>query len=138
MARTTLQALALLSLVTGNIAWVSQYDPGVMEGVVPRQQHYGHLPADLPPVDGFIAGSDCATLGELLWLRPEGTPTWELFMIADCPHAASVQQWMERGDGTLPIIAEVDGQTAARWQMDRGRGLRVEWTTDLCELVPCE
>lgn len=128
----------LLSLCLAcQLAWVSQYDPGVMEGVIPRQQRYGNLPATLPIVDGFVAGSDCRDIGQLLWLRPVGAPTWEVFMIADCPHNFEVRHWMLLGDGTLPIIAEVDGQTAMRWGLPRRRGAKVEWTADPCVVTSC-
>lgn len=36
----------------------SQYAPGVMQAVVRNRQLMGHLPAKLPPTDGFIAVKD--------------------------------------------------------------------------------
>jgi len=118
--------------------WLSQYDPGVMEGVVARRQGWGQLPPAPPQLAGYVATADCSELGQPLWLRaPSGE--WELFMVADCPHNATVAGWMRYGNGKYPIIAEVDGATVERWHLPRGKGYLTQWTANPCGvLIPCQ
>jgi len=97
--------------------WASQYAPGVI------QQRYGHLPAQLPEVAGYVAVVECDRLGELLYIRPEGSVVWELFLVTDCSGHAATTAWMRNNN--IPV--EVDHETARRWGTV-GRGMRVEIT----------
>ena len=112
--------ILLLTLVSG---WASQYSPGVMESTVEARQNgccAYNLPKGLPPVDGFVAVSDCSNIGRLLLLRPEGSKKWERFLAADCA-GPGAYEWMLRNN----ILVEVDYETAVRWNTV-GRGIRVE------------
>jgi len=103
--------------------WASQYAPGKIEQVINVRQTRSvriKLPARLPKTDGFIAVLDCAEIGNVWHLRPEGTKVFESFLVVDCagPGAAG---WMRRNN----ILVEVDFKTAVRWSTV-GHGQRVE------------
>ena len=42
------------------------------------------LPLNRPATDGTVAYWDCDRIGDVLWIRPQGTQTWESFWIVDC------------------------------------------------------
>lgn len=114
--------------------WCSQYGPGVMERVIETRQSWGQLPDDLTGYDGAIAVADCSEIGATWLIRPVWTCEWERFVVADCASrsdrqsetdARSGYEWMV-GQG---IVAEVDYQTALRWDVI-GRGVRVEWARE--------
>ena len=109
-------------------ALASQYSPHTMESVVAIRQDQELLPQVLPSVDGYIAVLDCSLIGQTWHLRPQGTPTWEQFLIADCANP------LDGGDTWMVdhnIIAEVDYKTAVRWNtvgslLAVERGIEVE------------
>lgn len=85
---------------------ISQYSPGVMENV----RTYRGI--DIGRADGMVAVLDCDRIGDTLWLRPLGQADWESFVVMDCAHPLDgTPEWMARNR----VIAEVDHQTAARW-----------------------
>jgi len=113
--------MIVFTLVSG---WASQYAPGVMERVV-RVRQSGRtsmdLPVELPDVDGFIAVEDCDRIGDIVYIRREGTEKWYSFLVADCSGHAETTSWMERNN----ILIEVDYETAVRWDTV-GRGIKIE------------
>jgi hypothetical protein len=112
--------LGVLKPERGN---ASQYDPGVMERVVANRQAgiTDHdLPAELPPVAGFVAVKDCGEIGNVWLVRPEGG-VWEFVLVADCSGHEETSDWM-RENG---ILIEVDHKTAIRWDVV-GIGVEVE------------
>jgi hypothetical protein len=100
----------------------SQYSPGVMEQVIANRQAglAVPLPAELPPVDGFIAVLDCADFGEVWFVRPEGGD-WGVYLVADCSGHAETTEWMT----TNNILLEFDYPTVERLGVV-GRGIPVE------------
>lgn len=118
-----MRSLVILLLTLTISGWASQYSPGVMESTVEARQNgccAYNLPRGLPPVDGFVAVSDCSNIGRLLLLRPEGSKKWERFLAADCA-GPGAYEWMLRNN----ILVEIDYETAVRWDTV-GRGIRVE------------
>jgi len=106
------------------VAIASQYGNGVAERVVNVRQHRNvtyKLPLKLPEVDGYIAVRDCHHIGEVWQLRPKGEDFVENFLVIDCSGSAETTAWMNRNN----IIAEVDFQTAQRWDTV-GRGIKIE------------
>jgi len=93
------------------VAVASQYALGVMPRTVSNQQGYGHLPTVLPEVDGYVAAVSCAEIGNIVYLRPQGTLRWEKFLIADCSGHAETTRWMI----TKGIPYELGGETVKRW-----------------------
>lgn len=114
-----MNALLVAAMVV--MGWASQYSPGVMERVIPRQQRYGHLPSVLPIVDGYVAVLDCRRMGEVVLLRRRGDQEWLRFFVADCAGDNRTRAWMLRNN----ILVELDGATAKRWGTV-GRGIRIE------------
>jgi len=118
---------AVIIVVIVATGWASQYAPGVMEQVIENRQRWGQLPATLPPVDGHIAAVRCSALGEVWWLRPQGTRAWGQFLVVDCagpqlrPDGKTGGQWMKENN----IIAEVGYETVKWWGV-AGRGVMVE------------
>lgn len=103
--------------ITGN---ASQYGPGIMQKVIKNRQLHltaRHLPKQLPPVDGYIAVSDCSYIGETWQITHNGAT--EAFLVVDCAGSEKTRQWMAHG---VPV--EVDYETAARWHTV-GRGAPV-------------
>lgn len=105
--------------------WCSQYDPGVMEAVI-RTRQAGwtamRLPVSLPEVSGYIAVQDCREIGNIVWMRKLGDDKWESFLVVDCAGKQDGgYEWMEQNN----IIAEIDGETAKRWDVV-GKGFNVE------------
>jgi len=107
-------------VITIASGWASQYDVGVMERVIPIQQHYGALPVSLPQVNGYIAVRDCAQMGQIWLIRPQNG-NWERFLVADCAGSQETRDWMTKNR----ILVEVDGKTARRWKIV-GVGIRIE------------
>jgi hypothetical protein len=105
--------------------WASQYgNGGVMEATIEAQQDMGHIPQDLSGYDGFVAVLDCARVGDTVYMRPSNQAVWERFMVVDCAcscHPSTIA-WMQDNN----IIAEVDYQTAERWETV-GSGIRVNF-----------
>jgi hypothetical protein len=99
------------------VCLASQYGPGVMEEVIENRQAgraWASLSTPLPATHGAVAVTDCANLGDILWLRPIDSPSWESFLVADCARPNSVdgtQVWMQANR----ILAEIDHPTAVRW-----------------------
>jgi hypothetical protein len=115
-------SLILSFIVTTGIA--SQYDAGVMSNVIHTRQTARvsqALPTNLPDVDGYIAVEECDRVGDIVDLRPSHQEEWESFLIADCSGHQSTSNWMQRNN----IIAEVDHQTAVRWETV-GYGIEIE------------
>jgi len=117
--------LVALSFVADS-GGASQYDPGVMARVIANRQGYGQLPADLPPVEGFIAVVDCARLGEVWLVRPEGGQ-WEAMLVADCAGPDLRSDGMTGGEWMTAnnVLVEVDHLTAAHWGTV-GAGIKVD------------
>ena len=92
------KAVIIATLLSG---WASQYAPNVMDRVV-RVRQSGRiamdLPTSLPAVDGFVAMEDCAMIGEIVFIRPEGESHWDSFLVADCSGHAETSAWMERNN----------------------------------------
>lgn len=113
-------AVAVALFLTGT---ASQYAPSVMERVVVRQQAYGHLPEELPDVDGFIAVEDCGRVGQIWGVRPAGSVRWHRVMVADCSGHAETSSWMERNNIPMelgwPLVEDFGGK--------RNKGIRVEY-----------
>lgn len=114
-------SLLILLLVSG-IA--SQYDPGVMGGVVNVRQRRGDIPEDLPDVDGYVARPLCSEIGDIVYLRPEGQVEWERFLVVDCGCPIGYA-WMTRNN----VLVEVDYETAVRWDTV-GYGIDIEMLTE--------
>jgi len=116
MFRFILIALALhFQVEMGHIAYYSQ---GVMESVVAVRQAgwtAGPLPADLPPVVGFVARPRCDEIGRLVWLLWDDGDLEGPFLVADCANQVEghYTRMVRRG-----IVAEVDWNTVTR------RGIR--------------
>lgn len=108
----------------------SQYDPGVMPGVVARRVRWGQLEERGTLRTVYLAGPDCTAIGERLWIRPQNWATglyaarqgWEQAIIADCPGDWQAANFL----AGLGVPYEVDGETVARWGYPRGRGVPVE------------
>lgn len=101
----------------------SQYSPGVMERVIENRQTgqaWASLPAELPPVDGFIAVLDCADFGEVWFVRPDGGE-WGVYLVVDCSGHAETTEWMTENN----ILLEFDYPTVARLGTV-GRGIEVQ------------
>ena len=102
------------------VGWASQYAPGTMERVVLYRQRLGQLPEDLSRYDGGVAVLECARIGQDVWLNfGEG---WGRYLAADCASKSDARvsdglsgwEWMVRGRAGLPILVEVDHETAKR------------------------
>lgn len=112
--------IVLLALVASlglrvEFGYAGYYAHGVMRDVVRVRQAgwtANPLPADLPPVIGFIATDDPDDIGKLaaLWHKSEG---WAgPYLIADvCNQVEGHCKRMKR----LGLVADVDWNTAARW-----------------------
>ena len=103
-----------LQIESGQAAY---YAPRVMERVVRVRQAgwtAGTLPAELPPVVGFVATPRCNEIGNLVWLF-HGSEGWTgPYLVSDCcdevaGHCAAMRR---RG-----IVAEVGHNTARRWRV---------------------
>lgn len=119
----------ILSIIMSG--WASQYDPGVMERVIPVRQRMHQLQEDIPDIyDGYIAVQDFEDVGRSFWIKPQTSNTWELFLAVDCAsRSGGSHSWMVRNN----ILVEVDGKTARRWSTV-GRGIKVE----MFECMTCE
>jgi len=116
-----MKVITLAVIATGI---VSQYAPGVMPRVISYRQAHQQIPEDLADFDGAIAVLNCNHIGQVFYLRPSGCHTckWERFIAADCAGKADGgYNWMLYHN----VIAEVDYQTAVRWNTV-GRGIKAE------------
>lgn len=119
----------IFTVITGV---ASQYDPGVMQGVI-RTRQAGrtsyNLPQDLPNVDGYVATAECNEIGHIKYIRPIGQDKWETFLVVDCA-APPAYRWMKGGtriDGEwYPILVEVDAETVKRWGAPYKRAVLIE------------
>lgn len=112
--------------VACTICLVSQYSPGVMQEVVANR-------GIVESPDGYVAVRDCEFIGMNAWLRPLGQAQWEHFVVADCsmpPGTDGAYEWMTRN----MIVAEIDYQTAARWDVV-GRMARAQIKTSNAETM---
>lgn len=109
---TALVASLGLCVEAGSAAY---YADGVMERVVAVRQAgwtAGPLPAELPPVIGFVARPFCNEIGDRVWLW-HGSEGWRgPYLVSDCCNELEghCRVMLRKG-----IIVEVDHNTAARW-----------------------
>ena len=121
----------------------SQYAPGVMPRVVANRQAWGQLPR-ASEATVFVAGPDCAAIGQLFWIRPQNWQVqgchaehglhdapdaqgWERAIIADCPGSQQAADFL----ASLGVSLEIDGETVARWGYPTEYGVPVEVTATL-------
>lgn len=96
--------------------WTSGYAKGVMQ----YQIEYHGL--DMTGLHGAVAAEDCARIGEIWLIRPEGTLAWRSVVVADCAGLNAYDEhgvsWMERQN----IICELS------WELGQlfGVGGKVE------------
>jgi hypothetical protein len=116
------KCILILTITSG---WASQYAPGVMERVIRIRQSSvtsKDLPMELPSVFGFIAMESCDRIGDIIYLRPEGTNRWYSFMVADCSGHAETTAWMKNNN----ILVELWYPAVEPFGGRRNRGIRIE------------
>jgi hypothetical protein len=91
----------------------SQYDIGVMQQVIRNRRSMGQLNTNLEEYDGYVAFWDQESIGETIYLKPEGYTRYEKFLIVDCCSWIDGScNWMRRNN----IIVEIDAHTRIRWE----------------------
>ncbi len=91
-----------------------------METVYENRLAWGHV-APCPECIGMAAVIEAEHLGDKVWI--EGPDGYEgPFLVVDCANAAHLEKLKERR-----LVAEVDWQTAQRWQMKGPIEGRVLW-----------
>jgi len=110
----------------GQRGYASAYAPGVFEDVV-RYRMDNDLWRVPPPWDwyyqvaGYVAGTDCARVGELATLYDAGGAAYTV-LYADCAGDAVTLDWMTDNR----IVAELDARLFKRLTAAHGRPLEVE------------
>jgi len=111
--------------VDGQRGYASAYAPNVFEDVVRHRFAAGLWPTPPPwnwyyEVQGYVAGTDCARVGELATLYDAGGAAYTV-LYADCAGDAATLDWMLKNR----IVVELDAALFERLTAAHGRPLEV-------------
>lgn len=108
----------------------SQYAAGVMPPTIAAHQSWGHLPLDLSQYQVFGATINCDDMGREFLVNYTGQ--WERGIVSDCSNDPATHDFFNNGG----ILLEVDGDTAARWDIVGQGGIEVQMAYIVTEVSP--
>lgn len=101
-----------------------------MPPTIAAHQSWGHLPEDLSEYTVFGATAVCDDMGREFVVNYTGQ--WELGIVSDCSNIEATKVWFSEN----MILLEVDGATAARWDIVGQGGIAVRMAYVLHEIMP--